>query len=803
VAHGRDHGLSTLARADAILSRMYPIRRSIAALSAALALTACGGQAATAHARPAAPTAASPAPPPPAPVASPRLSDELELSFETDHGWHRGGEGYESTRDALAHGGQHAMHVRATRPDSSGGGVYRELPVSAGGGFLLRLHGWIRTRDASGHAGLFVDAYDGRGELIRGDNMYTYGPRGTSEWARHEVVFDVPAGTERLTFGALLSGTGDAWFDDLEVELEACPRGAPATVDGVVLGEDGRPAADVLDAAIPEAGPLRAAERSDAGGHFHLEVAPGNHALTATGEGGTAAYWPMRRLVGDRVVELRLGGEGHLVSGQVRSPGALPPGTRVALTRTSTVEGDVFLAEVDGDGRFHARLPVAANYRVGVLFPGLYGDPQQIDLRQDTEVVLDVSPAAAPGDDVVAWLEQTASPVVLGDGDADPAAFDRIVGPARVVAFGQTAAGTHELQELGLRFVRHLVEKRGFTVVALTVDAAAAHRLDDYVQRGEGNLDDAIAALDSWPPDTQEVRTFLEWLRAYNADARHPRKVEVIGTDIGSPREAWVEALAYLTQVDGAYADALPEALAIFGHADASYEWRGISDEARRACLEAAAALVARLDQHRAEYVQRSGLAAWRNARDDAEALVQAGRVFEEGREGEAAADRLASADNVVRALDRHGKTSRAVIWGTGDEAERFASGDVSGLGALLARRLGTGLVSVGLVLGEGGFYGWDSEAKPARRLRAQEVGPAPDDDATAPFLRAGFAAGLVDLRGAPRGPVADWFDGRRPMRRPGWRDDGHFRSSGRIGRRFDAVLFVRHTTAAPPPPRR
>jgi erythromycin esterase-like protein len=183
---------------------------------------------------------------------------------------------------------------------------------------------------------------------------------------------------------------------------------------------------------------------------------------------------------------------------------------------------------------------------------------------------------------------------------------------------------------------------------------------------------------------------------------------------------------------------------------------------------------------------------------------VQAGRLFEENRHGDSAAGQLGMADNVARALDRHGKGARAVLWGSSLEAERTSSMNLVVVGEHLARRFGTKFVSLCFLFGEGGFYGWESEASQPLRLRAQEVGLAPDNDASALFVRAGCEACLVDLRVAPRGPVADWLDARRPMREPGalvGADDRQ--GSGRLSRRFDAVVFVRRTTSEAPATRK
>src|SRR5688572_16096592 len=100
------------------------------------------------------------------------------------------------------------------------------IPSSVAAGHGLRLSGWIRTESVEGWAGLFlrVDA-PGR-PPVAFDNMHDRGPRGTSEWRRFEVLLPVPRGSSQIYFSVLLSGTGTAWFDDLDLQVDTSVRAA-------------------------------------------------------------------------------------------------------------------------------------------------------------------------------------------------------------------------------------------------------------------------------------------------------------------------------------------------------------------------------------------------------------------------------------------------------------------------------------------------------------------------------------------------------------------------------------------------
>jgi len=43
--------------------------------------------------------------------------------------------------------------------------------------------------------------------------------KGTTAWTKYEIVLDVPLQATNLAYGALLSGTGQIWFDHLKFEV--------------------------------------------------------------------------------------------------------------------------------------------------------------------------------------------------------------------------------------------------------------------------------------------------------------------------------------------------------------------------------------------------------------------------------------------------------------------------------------------------------------------------------------------------------------------------------------------------------
>jgi erythromycin esterase-like protein len=101
-------------------------------------------------------------------------------------------------------------------------------------GHYLKLSGWIRTAEVEGGwAGLWARA-DVEGKNVTLENMHRGGPRGTSDWRRFEVRIPVASNATLVSFGVLLAGRGTAWFDGLQLAVDATERVGPVAKTQVV-----------------------------------------------------------------------------------------------------------------------------------------------------------------------------------------------------------------------------------------------------------------------------------------------------------------------------------------------------------------------------------------------------------------------------------------------------------------------------------------------------------------------------------------------------------------------------------------
>ncbi len=139
----------------------------------------------------------------------------------------------------------------------------------------------------------------------------------------------------------------------------------------------------------------------------------------------------------------------------------------------------------------------------------------------------------------------------IADTDAFGAAFDRF-GGARVVLLGEATHGSSEFYRARAAITRRLIERHGFTIVAVEADWPDAAQLDRWLRdRPPAPGDEpAFARFPSWMWRNREVMDFAAWLRAHNLRQPPARRVAFRGLDIYSLGSSVAAVLAYLDAND-------------------------------------------------------------------------------------------------------------------------------------------------------------------------------------------------------------------------------------------------------------
>jgi erythromycin esterase len=351
-----------------------------------------------------------------------------------------------------------------------------------------------------------------------------------------------------------------------------------------------------------------------------------------------------------------------------------------------------------------------------------------------------------------------------------------------------------------------LVSEMGFTVFGIEATMPEAFDINEYVLTGEGDPAKALAGLYFWTWNTEEVLAMIEWMRQYNADPSHSRKVKFYGFDMQSAPRAVKVLLDYLRAVDPADAVAAEQQLRVLANPYTEARFVTLSKEERASAASAIGDVLRRLDDRRAEYVSRTDPAAWALARQHASVVAQyIDLMLTIDAPGELTNVRdSAMAENIRWILDREGPDAKMVVWAHNGHVATQTPW--MGMGVHLRRALGPDMVVFGFAFNQGSFQAIELPLPSKRGLRSFTVEPAPDGSFDATLAAAGLRLAVIDLHALPpSGPVAEWFAISHATRSIGAvygeESPADFLFPQTLPDRYDGLLFIESTTAARPNP--
>src|SRR3712207_8271572 len=122
-------------------------------------------------------------------------------------------------------------------------------------------------------------------------------------------------------------------------------------------------------------------------------------------------------------------------------------------------------------------------------------------------------------------VRDAAEPLPPPDAHGFAEAFDRFA-DARVVLLGEASHGTSEFYRARAAITRRLIERHGFSIVALEADWPDAAALDRAVRGREGPKDGApFTRFPHWMWRNQEWLGFVRWLHGWNAERPGEQRV--------------------------------------------------------------------------------------------------------------------------------------------------------------------------------------------------------------------------------------------------------------------------------------
>jgi hypothetical protein len=125
----------------------------------------------------------------------------------------------------VVHGGHYSARIERTAEGTDDfSALSRSIPVTFGGD-TLELRGWLRTEGVKGFAGLWLRE-DGPVGVVQFDNMQKWHLDGSRAWTEYRIALPLDRAARTILFGALLSGEGRVWVDDLRLLVNGQPLAA-------------------------------------------------------------------------------------------------------------------------------------------------------------------------------------------------------------------------------------------------------------------------------------------------------------------------------------------------------------------------------------------------------------------------------------------------------------------------------------------------------------------------------------------------------------------------------------------------
>ena len=153
------------------------------------------------------------------------LLSVMLFSFTLPEGWFSAGskpKSYEMGIDkAAGQDGMNAAFVKSIDKDIDGfGTLMQQCTPGKYLGKRIRMIGYVKSENVKNWAGFWFRVDEaGSQEPLSFDNMHDRPIKGTTGWTKHEIVLDVPMNASLIAYGALLTGTGQIWFDNISIDI--------------------------------------------------------------------------------------------------------------------------------------------------------------------------------------------------------------------------------------------------------------------------------------------------------------------------------------------------------------------------------------------------------------------------------------------------------------------------------------------------------------------------------------------------------------------------------------------------------
>ena len=378
------------------------------------------------------------------------------------------------------------------------------------------------------------------------------------------------------------------------------------------------------------------------------------------------------------------------IGGRLVIPVGADPRTQ-ELVRVTRLSDEKFKSEDIADVRF---VPLVGEEGWAPT-PGEPAPPQRVMERPKPEgenLSSTLAAACEPFDDIEAI-------------DLEPL-LERI-GDARVVLLGESTHGSSEFYRMRARISRELITRKGFSFVAIEGDWPDAARVDHYVRHFQYPASEwqAFARFPVWMWRNEEVRDFVEWLRAHNVRATPQRRVAFHGLDLYSLYTSIRAILKYLDDVDPELARIARERYGCLTpwQADPATYGQAALTGTYGTCESDVTDMLIELLEKRSSYTPRDG-ERFMDAVQNARLITNAERYYRIMYYGSRASWNLRDShmfETLLNLFDHHGSDSKGIVWAHNSHVGDAAATEMSlrgefNIGQLCRKEFGDQAYSIG-----------------------------------------------------------------------------------------------------------
>jgi erythromycin esterase len=415
-----------------------------------------------------------------------------------------------------------------------------------------------------------------------------------------------------------------------------------------------------------------------------------------------------------------------------------------------------------------------------------------------------LSPQAA----ALAWLKQHALVLKTTDPAApldDLSILRPLIGNASIVGLGEATHGSHEFFAMKQRLFEFLVEKMGFTMMVMEGSWSVGEQINQYIVEGKGTAQHVLQLFQFWTWNTQEVLDLLQWMRAYNLDPRHQRKIAFAGFDCQMiDSTSYDSVIAYFRAVDPqrvATVTALYRELHAENEAGVgTYEdkYRTLPLATRERYYQQAFQVYTSLSQQQRLYEQRSSPQRFARVLQEARVILQHTHTFGSSPNTGYRLREQSMAENIAWLHTQTPAGAKMVLWA---HDIHIATTDDTTMGTYIRQRYGAQYLAIGMSFYTGLFnaHGLDSknQATPVQPFSATIAEPQSYNNV---FGHVGPALYAIDLCQLPNGAAGQWLRGPRDLAMIGSVYNIP-KSTGMnpwpLVQTFDIVIHIQHVTAS------